>query len=121
MRRRRVFDDAFKLMAIELAETKGSLREAATELGLDPGRISKWRAHFKKPDLREKTDGLTEDQIRIRQLEKELREVKLDRTAEAARDQKKKAVRIFSRGDRNGSNLYKQTREPIRWQRCVKC
>mgnify|MGYP003941683225 FL=1 len=99
MRRRRVFDDAFKLMAIELAETKGSLREAATELGLDPGRISKWRAHFKKPDLREKTDGLTEDQIRIRQLEKELREVKLEHEI------LKKAVRIFSRGDRNGSNL----------------
>ena len=39
MRTRRVFDDAFKLMAIELAETKGSLSAAADELGLDPGRI----------------------------------------------------------------------------------
>jgi transposase len=99
MRTRRVFDDAFKLMAIELAETKGSLSEAAAELGLDPGRISKWRARFKKPDLREKTDGLTEDQKRIRQLEKELREVKLEHEI------LKKAVRIFSRGERNGSDL----------------
>lgn len=99
MRRRRVFDDAFKLMAIELAETKGSLSAAADELGLDPGRISKWRARFKKPDLRQKVDGLTEEQKRIRQLEKELREVKLEHEI------LKKAVRIFSRGERNGSDL----------------
>lgn len=78
MRKRRVFDDAFKLMAIELAETKGSLSAAADELGLDAGRISKWRARFKRPDLREKWDGLTADQKRIRQLEKDLREVKLE-------------------------------------------
>ena len=99
MRRRRVFDDAFKLMAIELAETKGSLSAAADELGLDPGRSSKWRARFKKPDLRQKVDGLTEEQKRIRQLEKELREVKLEHEI------LKKAVRIFSRGERNGSDL----------------
>lgn len=109
MRRRRVFDEAFKLMAIELSETKGSLSAAADELGLDPGRISKWRAQFKKPDLREKLDGLTDEQKRIRLLEKELREVKLDRTAEAARNLKKGGrrgpVRIFSRSERNGSDL----------------
>lgn len=99
MRKRRVFDDAFKLMAIELAESKGSLSAAADELGLDPGRISKWRARFKKPDLREKLDGLTDEQKRIRQLEKELREVKLEHEI------LKKAVRIFSRGERNGSDL----------------
>lgn len=99
MRKRRVFDEAFKLMAIELAETKGSLSAAADELGLDPGRISKWRARFKKPDLREKVDGLTDEQKRIRQLEKELREVKLEHEI------LKKAVRIFSRGERNGSDL----------------
>lgn len=99
MRKRRVFDEAFKLMAIELAETKGSLSAAADELGLDPGRISKWRARFKKPDLREKVDGLTDEQKRIRQLEKELREIKLEHEI------LKKAVRIFSRGERNGSDL----------------
>lgn len=99
MRTRRVFDEAFKLMAIELAEAKGSLSAAAEELGLDPGRISKWRARLKKPDLREKVAGLTDDQKRIRQLEKELREVKLEHEI------LKKAVRIFSRGERNGSDL----------------
>lgn len=99
MRKRRVFDDAFKVMAIELSETKGSLSAAADELGLDPGRISKWRARFKKPDLREKVAGLTDEQKRIRQLEKELREVKLEHEI------LKKAVRIFSRGERSGSDL----------------
>src|SRR5690606_8519499 len=111
MRRRRVFDDAFKLMAIELAETKGSLSAAAAELGLDPGRISKWRARFKKPDLREKVDGLTDDQKRIRQLEKELREVKLDRTAERHEILKKAAagVRYASFPGANGTVwIYKE-------------
>jgi transposase len=65
-------------MAEELSEAKGSVAEAAAELGLDAGRISKWRKSFKKPDLREKLDGLTDDQKLIRQLERELREVKLE-------------------------------------------
>jgi len=99
MRKRRVFDESFKRMAVELSEAKGSVSAAAAELGLDAGRISKWRASFNKPDFREKVDGLTEEQKRIRQLERELREVKLEHEI------LKKAVRIFSRGERNGSDL----------------
>ncbi|REA64297.1 hypothetical protein DSL64_01750 [Dyadobacter luteus] len=78
MRKRRVFDESFKRMAVELSEAKGSVAEAAAELGLDAGRISKWRKSFNKPDFREKVEGLTEEQKRIRQLERELREVKLE-------------------------------------------
>ncbi|WP_229214092.1 transposase [Dyadobacter flavalbus] len=104
-----MFDESFKKMAVELSEAKGSVSAAAAELGLDAGRISKWRASFNKPDFREKVEGLTEEQKRIRQLERELREVKLDRTAEAARDPKKGSTHampgIFSRGERNGSDL----------------
>jgi hypothetical protein len=59
MRTRRVFDETIKLMAIELAETKGSLSAATDELDLDPGRISERRARFKKPDLREKVDSMS--------------------------------------------------------------
>jgi transposase len=65
-------------MAVELSEAKGSVAEAAAELGLDAGRIGKWRKSFDKPDFREKVEGLTEEQKRIRQLERELREVKLE-------------------------------------------
>lgn len=104
-----MFDESFKRMAVELSEAKGSVRAAAAELGLEAGRTSKWRASFNKPDFREKVEGLTEEQKRIRQLERKLREVKLDRTAEAARDLKKGGTHampgIFSRGERNGSDL----------------
>lgn len=93
-----MFDDRFKEMAIGLAEAKGSLKEAASELGIDAGRISKWRSRFNRPDLRENGGSLSEEQKRIRQLEKELREVKLEHEI------LKKAVRIFSRGDRDDSN-----------------
>lgn len=99
MRKRRVFDESFKKMAVQLSEAKGSVSAAAAELGLDAGCISKWRASFNKPDFREKVEGLTEEQKRIRQLERELREVKLEHAI------LKKAVRIFSRGERNGSDL----------------
>jgi transposase len=41
--KKQVFDQAFKQMAVELSYAKGSVKVAATELGIDPGRISKWR------------------------------------------------------------------------------
>jgi transposase-like protein len=72
------FDESFKRMAVELSEANGSVSTAAAELGLDAGRICKWRASFNKPDFREKVDGLTEVQKPIGQLERELREVKLE-------------------------------------------
>ena len=40
---KRVFDCAFKKMAVELSYAKGSVKEAAGELGIEPGRTSKWR------------------------------------------------------------------------------
>ncbi|MCE7065213.1 hypothetical protein LZG73_07935 [Dyadobacter sp. CY326] len=57
-------------MAVELSEAKGSASAAVAELGFDAGRISKRRASVNKPDFREKVEGLTEEQKRIRQLEK---------------------------------------------------
>jgi transposase len=48
MIKRRVYDEAFKGMAraggpVELSYAKGSNQDAARELGIDPGRIRKWR------------------------------------------------------------------------------
>ncbi len=43
MMKKRVYDVAFKKMAVELSDAKGSVKAAAIELGLDPGRISKWK------------------------------------------------------------------------------
>ena len=35
MKRRRVFDETFKRIAVELSHAKGSVQEAAHELGID--------------------------------------------------------------------------------------
>jgi transposase len=89
---KRVFDASFKRMAIELSYARGSVKEAATELGVDPGRISKWRQQQRGP-VGKVTIGLTDEQKEIRRLQRELREAQLER------DILKKAVSIFSRGD----------------------
>jgi len=95
MKKRRVFDQAFKRMAVELSHAKGSVQEAARELGIDSSRITKWRQSHINPD-RSTTAApeLSEDQKLIKRLQKELREAQIER------DILKKAVGIFSRGDR---------------------
>lgn len=94
MIKRRVFDEAFKQMAVELAQAKGSIQEAARELGVDAGRISKWKQRGKKTDPPLSANStLTQEQQEIRRLQRELREAQLER------DILKKAVSIFSRGD----------------------
>lgn len=107
MVKRRVFDrtggpEAFKEMAraggpVELSYAKGSIQEAARELDIDPGRINKWRQRHKKNDRTLPTNTtFTDEQQQIRRLQRELREAQMER------DILKKAVSIFSRGDRAG-------------------
>lgn len=98
--KRRIFDETFRQMAIELSYAKGSVREAAEELGIDSGRISKWRQRDNKPAPPGKSQTeLTDEQKQIRQLQKQLKEAQLER------DILKKAVSIFSRGDGRYSDL----------------
>ena len=97
MVKRRVFDEAFKEMAVELSYVKESIQEAARELGVDPGRISKWRQRHKKTDQTLPANApFTDEQQQIRRLQRELKEAQMER------DILKKAVSIFSRGDRTG-------------------
>lgn len=44
---KRVYDVAFKKMAVELSDTKGSVKVAVEELGIGPGRISIGRTSIK--------------------------------------------------------------------------
>jgi transposase len=98
--KRRVFDETFRQMAVDLSYAKGSVREAAEELGIDSGRISKWRQRDNKPVPSGKsTTDLTDEQKQIRQLQRQLKEAQLER------DILKKAVSIFSRGDGRYSDL----------------
>lgn len=80
MIKRRVFDEAFKEMAVELSYAKGSIQEVARELDIDPGRISKWRQRHKKNDQTLPANiTLTDDQQQIRRLQRELREAQMER------------------------------------------
>lgn len=100
MKKRRVFDQAFKRMAVDLSHAKGSVQEAARELGIDSSRITKWRQTHKSPGQSATiVNGLSQEQQLIRRLQKELKDAELER------DILKKAVSIFSRGDRKSSDL----------------
>lgn len=111
---RRVFDTAFKKMAVELSYARGSVKEAATELGIDAGRITKWR-HQQQAPGEKPVAGLTEEQKEIRRLQKALKEAQLER------DIKKKAVSISriksgifdSPGETGGIRIHKGAPESI--------
>jgi len=90
--KRRVFDESFKKMALELSYARDSVKEVAEELGIDPGRLSKWRQKHSAP-AEKATVVISEEQKEIRRLQKALREAQLER------DILKKAVSIFSRND----------------------
>ena len=80
MKKRRVFDETFKKMAVELSHAKGSVQEAARELGIDSSRITKWRQNYKSPgQLASPATGLSEEQKQIRQLQKELKDAQIER------------------------------------------
>ena len=78
--KRQVFDQAFKRMAVELSNAKGSVKVAAQELGIDPGRLSKWRQDQKLEKITPKErSSLTAEQLEIRRLQKALKEAQLER------------------------------------------
>ncbi|QHW00543.1 transposase [Spirosoma endbachense] len=80
MKKRRVFDLAFKQMAVELSHAKGSVQEAARELGIDSSRITKWRQSHKSPgQSATAAPELSEDQKLIKRLQKELKDAQLER------------------------------------------
>jgi len=98
--KKRVYDVAFKQMAVALSDAKGSVKEAAEELDIDPGRISKWKNQYKgSPAGGTSVSNLSDEQKEIRRLQKELK------GAQQERDILKKAVSIFSRGDGKYSGL----------------
>ncbi len=93
---RRKYDSEFKRNAVLLTEEPGrSVRDVADSLGINPDLIYQWRKTLRKHgEIAFPGNGipvLTEDQKRIRELEKQLRD------AEMERDILKKAMAIFSR------------------------
>lgn len=88
---KRDFDVTFKKMAIELSESKGSVRAAAEELGINADLLSKWRGILKKQgSVSQKMEHLSEEQQQIRRLQKQLKELEEEHAI------LKKAVSIFA-------------------------
>ena len=93
---RRKYDSDFKRNAILLSEEPGrSVKDVADSLGINPDLIYQWRKkHRVQGEIAFPGHGkqaLTQEQKRIRELEKKLRD------AEMERDILKKAMDIFSR------------------------
>jgi transposase len=94
---RQKFDEPFRRMALELAQLRGSIKDVAAELGISANLLSKWKEREGTP--KSDPSGPSEDQQLIRKLQKELKEVQMER------DILKKAVGIFSKGDGRYSDL----------------
>lgn len=93
---RRKYDSDFKKNAVLLANEPGrSVSEVAVKLGINADLIYQWRKAFKKNGVLafpgKGIEALTDEQKRIRELEKELKNTEMER------DILKKAMAIFSR------------------------
>ena len=96
VQKRRKYDSDFKRNAVLLAEEPGrTVPEVAENLGIHSDLIYRWRRQMRENgELAFRGHGkmaLTEDQKRIRELEKKLRDIEMER------DILKKAMAIFSR------------------------
>ena len=88
----RQFNEAFKQMAIELSEAKGSVKIAAEELGINADLLSKWRSRFQQQgSVSQRMEYLSEEQKQIRRLQKQLKELEEEHAI------LKKAVSIFAK------------------------
>ena len=91
------YDKSYKIMAVELAEAKESIRATAEEIGIEAYLISRWRREQRKKGSASFSGngkaGLTEEQREIDRLRKELQETQIER------DILKKAPSIFSKSD----------------------
>jgi len=89
------YDNEFKIMIVELLQSGQSVNSVSSEYHLNGSMIRKWRKSYEQNSGSfTNTTILSEEQKRIVLLEKELRNVKLER------DILKKAVSIFSVSDK---------------------
>ena len=82
------YDQSFKKTIIELLESGKTVKELTKEYGVSQASIHRWNIDLKRPMEAQ------EESARIKALEKELKNVKLER------DILKKAVSIFSKSDK---------------------
>ena len=88
------YENDFKVMLVELLESGRTAKELSDEQNINSGIIRRWKREFKTKsgDFSKKRE-LSAEELELKALKKELREVKMDR------DILKKAVSIFSKSD----------------------
>ena len=103
IRTKRKYDNEFKIMALELIESRQSVKEVAEELGVGTSLLYYWQKSFlekgKNGNQPGKIKHLSPEAAELARLKKELREVEIER------DILKKAVSIFSKNDGKSSKL----------------
>ncbi len=95
------YEKEFKLMIVELLEAGQSVKSVSEEYQLNDSMIRRWRREHKSEKeafTGKGTPSLTPQEKEISRLRKELRVVQEER------DILKKAVSIFSKGDRKNTN-----------------
>lgn len=97
----RLFTEEFKKKAVELSVRRGTVKDVAEELGIRAELLSKWRNNplYNGGHLLADNSKLSEEQLKIGRLEKELREIKQESEI------LKKALGIFSRNEQSITNL----------------
>jgi transposase len=89
------YENEFKVMIVGLLNSGRKLKEISEEYGLNESMVRRWKREYlaKSGDFSKKREVTPEEQ-ELKALRKELREITLER------DILKKAVSIFSKGDR---------------------
>ena len=89
------YENDFKVMIVELLKSGRTIRELCDEYTIDKSTIRRWRNEYKtKSGDFSKKRVVSVQELELKTLRKELREVQLER------DILKKAVTIFSKSDK---------------------
>lgn len=98
---RKKYDSNFKKKAVELSNARGSVSEVASELGVNPNLIHRWRREFNQYAHNsfpgQGKPKLTDEEKEIARLKAELKDAQMER------DILKKAIGIFSVSDKKSS------------------
>lgn len=99
MKSRRKFDKQFKIDTVRLWESSDkTAKEISEDLGIGPDLVSRWRRELSEnKEQAFSGEGIPRDK-ELHQLRKELAEVTMER------DILKKAVAIFSKTEKRGTN-----------------
>lgn len=97
--KRRIYSKEFKLEAVRLSYTRDNVKALAEELSIPAQRLYKWRKQAQDKVLLLNESSKNDDSIKIKRLEKLLREKELEL------ERLKKAVHIFSKSDGKSISL----------------